>query len=90
MASTFESLPPEIVQKCVEFLDFDFVSGELKAVSKATRGVARGALTRGRWKPFRYVAQQALAEVVDSKSDDRGLFRLPPAAVCALPRGVGA
>ena len=29
MASTFESLPPEIVQKCVEFLDFDLVSGGL-------------------------------------------------------------
>ena len=39
MASTFESLPPEIMQKCVEFLDFDLVSGDLKAVSKATRGV---------------------------------------------------
>ena len=31
MASTFESLPPEIVQKCVEFLDFDLVSGDLEA-----------------------------------------------------------
>ena len=36
MASTFESLPPEMVQKCVEFLDFDLVSGDLKGVSKAT------------------------------------------------------
>ena len=41
MASSFDNLPPEIVQKCVEFLDFDFVSGDLKAVSKATRGGAR-------------------------------------------------
>ena len=32
MASSFDALPPEIVQKCVEFLDFDFVSGELKGV----------------------------------------------------------
>ena len=61
MASSFDSLPPEIVQKCVEFLDFDFVSGDLKAVSKATRGVARRALTRGRWKPIRYVAAEGLA-----------------------------
>ena len=43
MASSFDALPPEIAQKCVEFLDFDFVSGELKGVSKATRGVARRA-----------------------------------------------
>ena len=61
MASLFESLSPEIVQKCVECLDFDFVRGDLKAVSKATRGVARRALTRGRWRPIRYVAEQGLA-----------------------------
>ena len=61
MASSFDALPPEMVQKCVEFLDFDLVSGDLKAVSKATRGVARRALTRGRWKPFRYVAAEGLA-----------------------------
>ena len=61
MASSFDALPTEIVQKCVEFLDFDLVSGDLKAVSKATRGVARRALTRGRWKPVRYVAAEGLA-----------------------------
>ena len=32
MASSFDALPTEIVQKCVEFLDFDLVSGDLKAV----------------------------------------------------------
>ena len=26
MASSFDALPPEMVQKCVEFLDFDLVS----------------------------------------------------------------
>ena len=30
MASSFDALPPEIVQKCVEFLDFDLVSGDLR------------------------------------------------------------
>ena len=80
MASSFDALPPEIAQKCVEFLDFDFVSGELKGVSKATRGVARRALTRGRWKPIRYVAAEALAAVSDI--DHRAFFREPPAAVC--------
>ena len=40
MVSSFDALPPEIVQKCVEFLDFDLVGGDLKAVSKATRGVS--------------------------------------------------
>ena len=70
MASLFESLPPEIVQKCVECLDFDFVSGDLKAVSKATRGVARRALTRGRWKPIRYVAAEGLAFCTPARPAD--------------------
>ena len=78
MASSFDVLPPEIAQKCVEFLDFDLVTGELKGVSKATRGVARRALTRGRWKPFRYVAEQGLAAV--SEIDHRAFFLEPPAA----------
>ena len=56
------------------------MSGELKAVSKATRGVARRALTRGRWKPIRYVAEQGLAAV--SEIDQRAFFLEPPAAVC--------
>ena len=70
MASTFESLPPEIMQKCVEFLDFDLVSGDLKAVSKATRGVARRALTRGRWKPIRFVAAEGLAFCTPARPAD--------------------
>ena len=94
MASLFESLPPEIVQKCVEFLDFDLVSGDLKAVSKATRGVARRALTRGRWKPIRYVAAEGLAVcAADDSLQEFGLggfpvefARDPPPAACATFR----
>ena len=61
MGSLFENLPPEMVQKCVEFLPFAEVHAEIKQVSKATRKVARRALTRGRWKPIRFVAEQGLA-----------------------------
>ena len=32
MASSFDALPPEMVQKCVEFLDFDLVSGDLRGL----------------------------------------------------------
>ena len=78
MGSLFENLPPEMVQKCVEFLPFAEVHAEIKQVSKATRKVARRALTRGRWKPFRYVAQQALAAV--SEIDHRAFFREPDLA----------
>ena len=56
MASSFDALPPEIAQKCVEFLDFDFVSGELKGVSKATRGVGRGL---GTWSDPKLAARFA-------------------------------
>ena len=54
MASSFDALPPEIAQKCVEFLDFDFVSGELKGVSKATRGMGRGL---GTWSDPKLAAR---------------------------------
>ena len=70
MASSFDALPPEMVQKCVEFLDFDLVCDDLKAVSKATRGVARRALTRGRWKPTRYVAAEGLAFCTPARPAD--------------------
>jgi len=98
MASSFEALPPEMVQKCVEFLDFDLVSGDLKAVSKATRGVARRALTRGRWKPIRDVAAEGLAVCanvadaawVKSRADQSrshlGFCDPPPAAAGAVFR----
>ena len=56
-----DSLPPLLVQKCLEFLPFAEVHAGVKQVSKATRRAARRALTRGRWRPFRYVAEQGLA-----------------------------
>ena len=56
-----DSLPSELVQKCLEFLPFAEVHAGVKQVSKATRKAARMALTRGRWRPFRYVAEQGLA-----------------------------
>ena len=56
-----DSLPPLLVQKCLEFLPFAEVHAGVKQVSKATRKAARMALTRGRWRPFRYVSEQGLA-----------------------------
>ena len=80
MASSFDTLPPEMVQKCVEFLPFDKliergawaweahsrrrgIDGDrsLKSVSKAVCAAVRRALTKGRWRPIRYVAEQGLA-----------------------------
>ena len=61
LTHAMESLPPLLVQKCLEFLPFAEVHVGVKQVSKATRKAARMALTRGRWRPFRYVAEQGLA-----------------------------
>jgi hypothetical protein len=74
---SFDDLPREIVQRCAEYLPFEVVSGDLKAVSKATRGVARRALTCGRWRPIRYVAAEALGAIEESTN------ARPPDAVCA-------
>ena len=90
--SSFNCLPPEMVQKCVEFLDFDLVSGDLKGVSKTTRKVARRALTRGRWKPIRYVAVQGLAIAASVGANKHAFIGTfggsdpPPAAPSALFR----
>ena len=94
MPSPFDSLPAEITQKCVQFLPFDVVTGELKAVSKEIRGLARRELTRGRWKPIRYVAVQGLAVcAADDSLQEFGLggfpvefARDPPPAACATFR----
>ena len=61
LTHAMDSLPPLLVQKCLEFLPFAEVHAGVKQVSKGTRKAARMALTRGRWRPFRYVAEQGLA-----------------------------
>ena len=57
----FSRLPLREIQKCLEFLQFDLVDTAMRSVSKATRAAARLALTCGRWRPIRYVAEQGLA-----------------------------
>ena len=92
MSSSFDSLPPEVAQRCVEFLPFAEVHAEIKQVSKATRKAARRALTRGRWKPIRYVAEEGLAfctpaRPADDRMDvDRSDINPPPPATSATFR----
>ena len=113
MASLFESLPPEMVQKCMEFLPFDKliergawaweahsrrrgIDGDrsLKSVSKAVCAAVRRALTKGRWRPIRYVAEQGLAVCAAgdlgwplSNRRGEGAFADPqPAAACEIFR----
>ena len=113
MASLFESLPPEMVQKCLEFLPFDKLiergawaweadrresiprrDRSLKSVSKTVCAAVRRALTKGRWRPIRYVAEQGLAVCAAgdlgwplSNLRGEGAFAdPPPAAACAIFR----
>ena len=61
--ASFESLPSEVAQKCVEFLAFGEVTEwptEVKSVSRGLRKAARWALTRGRWRPIRFVSEHGL------------------------------
>ena len=57
--ASFGDLPTEIAQKCVEFLEFDEAT-EVKSVSRGLRKAARWALTRGRWRPIRFVSEHGL------------------------------
>ena len=57
----FNRLPLREIQKILEFLPFDLVDTAMRSVSKATRAAARLALTCGRWRSIRYVAEQGLA-----------------------------
>ena len=58
--ASFESLPTEVAQKCVEFLAFDEAI-QVKSVSRGLRKAARRALTRGHWRPIRFISEHGLA-----------------------------
>ena len=78
----FSRLPLREIQKCLEFLQFDLVDTAMRSVSKATLAAARLALTCGRWRPIRYVAEQGLA-VCANVSDFNAT---PPDDACATFR----
>ena len=62
--ASFGDLPTEVAQKCVEFLEFGHLKGsvtEVKSVSRGLRRAARWALTRGRWRPIRFVSEHGLS-----------------------------
>ena len=54
------TLPPELVERCLEFLPFEDLHTNVKQLSKAMRSAARRCLTRGRWSPIRYVVEEAI------------------------------
>ena len=54
------TLPPELVERCLEFLPFEDLHTNVKQLSKAMRSAARRCLTRGRWRPLKYVVENAM------------------------------
>ena len=48
---------PDVVQRFVEYLPFDEVT-KIKAVARTFRTAARRALTKGRWRPLRFLDER--------------------------------
>ena len=61
--SGFGALPQELQIRCVEFLALGDAASLAKQLSKGTRGAARRALTRGRWRPVCEVARNGKATI---------------------------
>ena len=59
----FSALPQELQIRCVEFLALGDAASLAKQISKGTRGAARRALTRGRWRPVCEVARNGKATI---------------------------
>ena len=65
-------LPAEVAQKCVEFLAFGEAT-EVKSVSRGLRKVTRRALTKGRWREFRFISEHGLETLRKIHHDGGGL-----------------
>ena len=78
-------LPPELVERCLEFLPFEEVHTNAKQVSKAMRSAARRCLTRGRWRPLKYVVENAMV----TNADERPSSAAETATFRAAWAGVG-
>ena len=61
--SGYGALPQELQIRCVEFLALGDAASLAKQISKGTRGAARRALTRGRWRPVCEVARNGKATI---------------------------
>ena len=59
----YAALPQELQIRCVEFLALGDAASLAKQISKGTRGAARRALTRGRWRPVCEVARNGKATI---------------------------
>ena len=56
---------PDVVQRFVEYLPFDEVT-KIKAVARPFRTAARRALTRGRWRPLRFLDERGKSAARES------------------------
>ena len=78
------SVPPGLVQKILHFLPLDKVH-QAKQVSKLYRSAAHSAMTRGRWKPVRLVAEHSKRHVMPpSLALCRAAWELDPSETLRL------
>ena len=71
------SVPPGLVQKILHFLPLDKVH-EAKQVSKPYRSAAHSAMTHGRWKPVRLVAEHFKRHMMPTLALCRAAWDLDP------------
>ena len=80
-------LPPELVERCLESLPFEEVH-TIKQVSKEVRSAARRSLTRGRWRPVKYVLENAIVTNALERPSSAAEIATFRAAWAADPRQV--
>ncbi len=95
-AGTLLSLPPELLQRVMEFLMVVDDVHEAERVTKLVRSAARFVLTRGRWRPVKFVAEHGTQLILAAGrvAQDRGAStpaqRDVPASSLALCRAAWA
>ena len=58
-----DALPADVLTKCLDFVPFDEVHTTVKRVSRGLRSAARRALTRGRWRPLKFLCARGRDEL---------------------------
>ena len=58
-----DALPVDVLTKCLAFVPFDEVHTTAKQVSRGLRSAARRALTKGRWRPLKFLCARGRDEL---------------------------
>jgi len=58
-----DALPADVLTKCLDFVPFYEVHTTAKQVSRSLRSAARRALTKGRWRPLKFLCARGRDEL---------------------------